>query len=81
MFRLPTIAMEDATGSVQNIYDEIASIDGEPHLLFQCFANDPDILRVQWNLEKELMHGDSVMPKRLREYVSLTVAMLSGCGG
>ena len=81
MFRLPTVSVKDAKGRAQEIYADIARTEGEPHLLLQCFANDPEILRVEWDLEKELMYGQSMLTGKLRKYISLTVAMLSGCGG
>jgi hypothetical protein len=81
MPRLPTVAVEDAKGKVRGIYSHIAVTEGEPHLLLRCFANDPEVLRVEWELEKELMYGDSLLSRRLREYISLTVAMLQDCGG
>jgi hypothetical protein len=81
MIRLPIVDAQGAKGGVREVYDDIAATGDEPHLLFQCYANDPAILRVEWELEKELMHGDSVLSRKLREYVSITVAMLRECGG
>jgi hypothetical protein len=81
VFRLPIVDPKDARDEVGEIYSDIARFDGEPHLLLRCYAQDPRILQVEWELEKELMHGPSVMSERLRKCIALTVAMLSGCGG
>ena len=81
MARLPEVNPEDAKGIVRDVYDDIIRIEGEPHLLLQCFANDPEVLNVEWQLEKALMHGESALPKKLRQYISLTVSILYGCGG
>ncbi len=79
MFRLPIVATQDAKGAVKKTYSDVESLQGEPHLLLQLFANDPEVLRAEWQLEKALMYGRSVLSKRLRQYISLTVAILHGC--
>lgn len=81
MSRLPVVSTEDARGKIRDIYADIMRVEGEPHLLFQSFANDPEVLDVEWQLEKALMYGKSVLSKKLRQYISLTVAILYGCGG
>lgn len=81
MSRLPVVGIKDAKGKVRDIYTDIACIEGEPHLLLQSFANDPEVLRVEWQLEKALMHGESALSKKLRQYISLTVSILYNCGG
>lgn len=81
MWHLPLISPEDAQGKVKDIYDDVARLEGKPHRLLQCFANEPQVLDAEWNLEKALMHGESALPRRLRHYISLTVSTLYSCGG
>jgi hypothetical protein len=81
MARIPVVIPEEASGVVRDIYEDIVRVEGEPHLLLQCFANDPEVLNVEWQMEKALMHGESSLPKKLRQYIGLTVSVLYGCGG
>jgi len=78
--RVPLIGIDEAGEKVKAIYADIESVKGMVSPPMQRFANDPGVLHVQWQLDKVLMHGESTIPRRLRQYISLTTAILYGCG-
>jgi len=81
MPRVPTVSIEEAGGKVKEIYADIARVQGETSWVFQCFANDPEVLDVEWQMDKVLMRGESALSSKLRQYISLTTSILHGCGG
>ena len=78
---IPRVEAEKVEGYVKEIFSKITNIEGKPNLLHLCLANDAGLLDAEWELENALFHADSIISKKTRQYVSLTVSLLFGCTG
>ena len=71
----------DATGKVQEIYDDIKTtlgIDFVPNM-YKVMAGKPDYLEVNWLKVKKTMRGPSKLDPLTKEIIAVAVSAVAGC--
>ncbi|MGR9074201.1 MAG: carboxymuconolactone decarboxylase family protein [Gammaproteobacteria bacterium] len=75
------LEVEQATGKVRAVYDEIERTFGQvPNLFKAMAAADPEWLAVNWQREKSIMLEDGPLDRKIRELIAMTVSIINGCG-
>jgi len=81
MASVKMVSEEDATGKVEEIYDEIKStlgIDFVPNL-YKVMAPKPAYLEANWNKVKAVMVKPGKLPRLTKEAVAVAVSAVNGC--
>jgi AhpD family alkylhydroperoxidase len=71
----------EATGKVQEIYDEIKNtlgIDFVPNM-YKAMANNPEYLENAWGKIQGIMTKQGKLDSKTKDIVALTVSIMSGC--
>ena len=78
---ITVVAEKDATGKVEQIYEEIKQtlgIDFVPNM-YAALAVDPDFLEMTWKKVQSVMGDDGQLGRKTKDIVALTVSIMSGC--
>jgi len=81
MASVKMVSEEDASGRVEEIYDEIKStlgIDFVPNL-YRVMASKPGILEANWNKVKAVMVEPGKLDRLTKEAVAVAVSAVNGC--
>ncbi len=81
MASIKMIAEEDATGKVQELYQDIKEtlgIDFVPNM-YKTMAVKPGYLEAQWNKIKTIMKGPGKLDSLTREIIAVAVSAVMGC--
>jgi alkylhydroperoxidase family enzyme len=72
---------EEATGKVEEIYEEIRShlgIDFVPNL-YRVMAPNPGFLEANWNKVKAVMIEEGKLDRLTKEVIAVAVSAVNGC--
>ncbi len=75
------IAEEDATGRIQELYQEIRDtlgIDFVPNM-YRVMAVKPAYLETQWRKIKTIMQGSGKLDGLTKEIIAVAVSAVMGC--
>ena len=75
------VVEEDATGKVEDIYQEIQKtlgIDFVPNM-YKALASNPAYLELTWRKVQAVMGEDGELGRKTKDIVALTVSIMSGC--
>ncbi len=81
MASIALIAEVDATGKVEEIYDDIMAthnIDFVPNM-YKAMSAKPDYLEANWNRIKAVMQESGKLDKLTKEIIAVAVSAVSGC--
>ena len=81
MASVKMVSEEDASGRVEEIYDEIKStlgIDFVPNL-YRVMASKPAFLEANWNKVKAVMVEPGKLDRLTKEAVAVAVSAVNGC--
>ena len=75
------ISEEDATGRVQEIYDDIRHSLGTDFVrnMYKVMAVNPGFLEANWNKVKAVMKAPGKLDTMTREIIALAVSAVVGC--
>ena len=74
------IEVEDATGKVKEVYEDIERHFGMvPNFFKAQAAVDPSWLEVNWQRLKLIMLAETGLDRKTRELIALTVSLVRGC--
>ena len=74
------IEREQATGKVQEVYDDIENHFGMvPNFFKAQAAVDPLWLEVNWQRQKLIMLTETGLDRKTKELIALTVSLVRGC--
>ena len=81
MATVSMISEEDATGRVQEIYDDIMHSLGTDFVpnMYKVMAVNPGFLEANWNKVKAVMKAPGKLDTMTREIVALAVSAVVGC--
>lgn len=81
MATIKMIAEEDATGKIQELYQDIKEtlgIDFVPNM-YKVMASKPEYLEAQWNKIKAIMKGVGKLDRLTKEIIAVAVSAVMGC--
>ncbi len=81
MATIKLIPKEEATGKLQEIYQEIMEtlgIDFVPNM-YQAMASKPSYLEANWNRTKTIMQEPGKLDKLTKEIIAVAVSAVGGC--
>ena len=81
MATITLIAEEDATGKVQELYQDIKDtlgIDFVPNM-YRAMAAKPEYLETQWQKIKTVMKGPGRLDSLTKEIIAVAVSAVMGC--
>jgi len=81
MSSIKMIEVEEATGRVQEIYQEIMgtlSIDFVPNM-YKAMARNPAYLEASWNKIRAVMNEERKLNDLTKAIIALTVSTMNGC--
>ena len=80
MTSIKMIELEEATGKVKEIYEQIMEqfgIDFVPNM-YKVMGHKPDFLEAQWNKTLVVMRAEK-LDKLTKEIIAVAVSAVSGC--
>lgn len=80
MASIKMIEVEEATGKVKDIYEEIMQefgIDFVPNM-YKVMGHKPDFLEAQWRKTQVVMRAEK-LDKLTKEIIAVAVSAVSGC--
>lgn len=80
MASIKMIELEEATGKVKEIYQEIMDtfgIDFVPNM-YKLMGHKPDFLETQWRKTQVVMRAEK-LDKLTKEIIAVAVSAVSGC--
>ena len=80
MVSIKMIELEEATGKVKEIYEEIMDqfgIDFVPNM-YKVMGHKPDFLEAQWKKTQVVMQAEK-LDKLTKEIIAVAVSAVSGC--
>lgn len=80
MASIKMIELEEATGKVKDIYNEIMeafAIDFVPNM-YKVMGHKPDFLETQWQKTQVVMKAEK-LDKLTKEIIAVAVSAVSGC--
>ncbi len=80
MASIKMIELEEATGKVKEIYQQIMDelgIDFVPNM-FKVMGHKPDFLELQWNKTQVVMRAGK-LDRLTKEIIAVAVSAVSGC--
>ncbi len=81
MASVKMIEVDEATGKVKEIYDDIKEtlgIDFVPNM-YKTMARNPAYLEASWNKIRALMHEQGKLDDLTKAIIVLTVSTMNGC--
>ena len=81
MATIKLIPEEEATGRLQEIYQDIMQthgIDFVPNM-YKAMASKPSYLEANWNKIKTIMQEPGKLDKLTKEIIAVAVSAVSGC--
>jgi alkylhydroperoxidase family enzyme len=81
MATIKLIPKEEATGKLQEIYQEIMEtlgIDFVPNM-YRAMAHKPSYLEANWNRTKTIMQEPGKLDKLTKEIIAVAVSAVGGC--
>ena len=78
MSRITLTNPKEATGIVEEIFAEIRKTFGIVPNLFRAYANNPDLLRTNWEKHKAIM-AQGELSRKTKESIALTISDANGC--
>ncbi len=79
MAYIETIAPENATGELADLYIRVGNPDGTVDNVLTVHSLHPDTLRTHFEMYTAAMHGPSPLSRAEREMVAVVVSRLNGC--
>jgi len=79
MAYIETIAPEDATGELADLYKRVGNPDGTVDNVMSIHALNPDTLRTHFEMYTAALHRPSPLSRAEREMVAVVVSRLNGC--
>lgn len=81
MATVSMISEEDATGRVQEIYEDIRTSLGTDFVpnMYKVMAVNPGFLEANWNKVKAVMKAPGKLDTMTREIIALAVSAVVGC--
>jgi len=78
MARIKYLQLQDATGDAKELLSSLTQKSNKLSTFAQALAHRPALLKTLGSLG-QAVGGDSTIPKRLKELVTLKVSQLNGC--
>jgi len=76
---IKTVAVQQADGTVKNLYDAAIKRSGRVAHIVQVMSPNPPVLRASMGLYQATMFGDSPLSRGLRELIATVVSRANNC--
>lgn len=76
---IDTIDERDASGALQDIYDELTARRGKPSNIMRAHSLHPEAMRAHLDLYEVLLFGNSELTRAQRELIGVVVSSANDC--
>lgn len=76
---IDTVSPEDADGPLKQMYDAAIQRAGRVYNIVRVMSPNPAVLRASLAFYREIMFGESPLPRGLRELIATVVSRFNNC--
>ncbi len=76
---IETTSAGEATGELKRMYDAAIRRAGRVYNIVRVMSPNPAVLRASMGIYREIMFGESPLPRGLRELIATIVSRINNC--
>ncbi len=76
---IETVSTEEADGALRKMYDAAIQQAGRVYNIVRVMSPNPAVLRASIGFYREIMFGESPLPRALRELIATVVSRFNNC--